>query len=126
MADTTDYKKGSTRYEGHRGEEKAAAFLERNGVRIVTRNFRCRTGEIDIIGLDGNTTVFFEVKCRKDSGSGMPYEAVGIRKQRRICMASDYYRMKARLAEDREFRFDVISIIGDEISWYKNAFGYIR
>ena len=57
-------------------EEAAAVFLEKNGVRILERNFRCRQGEIDLIGRDGEYLVFFEVKYRKNADAGLPAEAV--------------------------------------------------
>ncbi len=82
-------------------------------------------GEIDIIGLEGDTCVFFEVKYRNSNRYGAPWEAVGYKKQRIICRTSDYYRMENSLPEDKPYRFDVISIRGDEIYWYKNAFEYI-
>ena len=56
-------------------EEAAAVFLEKNGVRILERNFRCRQGEIDLIGRDGEYLVFFEVKYRKNADAGFPAEA---------------------------------------------------
>ena len=120
-----EYKKGSTRFEGREKERLAEEYLKKNGVRILERNFRCKSGEIDLIGSADGTIVFFEVKYRKSASSGMPYEAVNRKKQRTICRTADYYRMKERLSEDRSYRFDVISIVGDEITWYKNAFEYI-
>ena len=66
-------------------EEAAAVFLEKNGVHILEKNFRCRQGEIDLIGRDGEYLVFFEVKYRKSADLGLPAEAVGAAKQRRIC-----------------------------------------
>lgn len=82
-------------------------------------------GEIDIIGLDGDTRVFFEVKYRKNASSGEPYEAVGYKKQKIICRTADYYRMVHSLPVDMPYRFDIISIRGDSTQWYKNAFEYI-
>ncbi len=124
MNEKKAYKPGSTRDDGDRAEDRAGDFLKQNGVRILERNFRCRTGEIDIIGSDDGIYVFFEVKYRRNGSSGRPFEAVGFAKQRKICRAADFYRMKMGLSEDAGFRFDVISILGDDISWYKNAFYY--
>jgi len=123
MADRAK-RSGSTRALGDRAEERAEAFLKEKGVKVLERNFRCRMGEIDLIGLEGSTCVFFEVKYRKSTGSGRPFEAVGVTKQRKISRTADFYRMKKGLGGDTLFRFDVISILGDEISWYKNAFYY--
>lgn len=61
---------------GREYEGKACHYLESKGFRIVARNFRCRQGEIDIIGYDGEYLVFLEVKYRARSSSGHPAEAV--------------------------------------------------
>ncbi len=115
----------NTREVGTKKEEAACAYLEGNGVRIKERNFRCRRGEIDVIGFDGEYLVFFEVKYRK-SGSykGSALEAVGVGKQKKICRVADYYRMIHRCPLDTPIRFDVVAIDGDEILWLKNAFEY--
>ena len=114
----------NTRAEGNKGEDEACTFLEGNGCRILERNFRSRRGEIDIIAEDEGTMVFVEVKYRKSTGSGQPYEAVTGSKQRTICHTADFYRMKKGLYENRPYRFDVISILGEKITWYRNAFEY--
>lgn len=109
---------------GAKKEEEARKYLEQNGVRIRECNFRCRQGEIDIIGYDGIYLVFFEVKYRADSSKGSATEAVGIRKRQKICRVSDYYRMLHRCADDMPIRFDVIAIDGGRIQWLQNAFTY--
>lgn len=109
---------------GARKEETACEYLVKNGVRIVGRNFRCRQGEIDIIGYDGEYLVFFEVKYRGNDAKGSASQAVGIRKQRTICGVSDYYRMIHGCADDTPLRFDVIAIDGGKIEWFQNAFPY--
>lgn len=116
----------NNRAEGNRGEDIACAHLAANGCRIIERNFRSRRGEIDIIADDAGTVVFAEVKYRKGTGSGQPYEAVTKAKQRTICRTADFYCMKNALSENRAYRFDVLSILGDTVTWYKNAFEYIQ
>lgn len=116
----------NTREVGTRKEETACAYLAENGVRVKKRNFRCRSGEIDVIGYDGEYLVFFEVKYRKSSSDrGSALEAVGIGKQKKICRVADYYRMIHRCPLDMPIRFDVVAIDGDDIQWIKNAFEYI-
>ena len=110
---------------GTKYEDMAAHYLQRNGVKIIARNFRSRQGEIDIVGYDGEYYIFFEVKYRKDQKSGAPAEAVDVRKQYRISRVADYFRVYRKLKDTDNVRFDVISILGDEIKWYKNAFSYI-
>lgn len=109
---------------GSRYEQQAAAFLEENGVRILERNFRCRQGEIDLIGREGNTIVFIEVKYRRTDQCGTPAEAVNMSKQLALCKTADAYRMKKHLYGNVSFRFDVIAILGRETTWYRNAFEY--
>jgi len=61
---------------GRRGEELAARFLERAGLVVVERNWRCRHGEIDLVAKDGDELVFVEVKTRSGLGYGHPFEAI--------------------------------------------------
>lgn len=114
------------RKTGSKYEDMAAAYLDSQGIRIISRNFRSRYGEIDIVGHDGEYYIFFEVKYRKDNSSGDPIEAVDIRKQTRISRVSDYFRVCMKLKDTDNIRFDVIAILGNDIRWYKNAFEYIQ
>ena len=109
---------------GKKYEEKAAAFLEKNGVQILFQNYRCRQGEIDLIGLHENCLVFFEVKYRKDKRQGMPEEAVGVKKQMKICRTSDYFRICYNKYAAMQVRYDVVAITPTELKWYQNAFYY--
>lgn len=113
------------RQVGSEYETKAVLYLEQQGITILERNFRCRTGEIDIVAKDGEFVVFTEVKCRKTARSGSALQSVDWKKQRTICRTSDYYRMKNRIFENMPMRFDVVAIEGDEIHWIKNAYEYI-
>lgn len=107
-------------------EKKAVSFLEKQGLKILCCNFRNRYGEIDIVAKDRKTTVFVEVKYRRDSGKGAPEEAVDFRKQRRICRVADYYRMMHHMGDFSPVRFDVVAICGEEVRWYRNAFDYVK
>lgn len=115
----------NTRELGAKREAYACDYLTANGIRIVNRNYRTRRGEIDIIGYDGDTLVFFEVKYRSSGARGYAAEAVDYRKQYRICRVSDYYRMVNHLPIDSPCRYDVIAMDGEDITWIKNAFDYI-
>ena len=106
-------------------EEIAAAYLQGEKVRIVERNFRNRTGEIDLIGYHQGYLVFFEVKYRKNVSHGTPQEAVSIAKQRKICKVAEFYRYCHRVALDTPIRYDVIAITGEQVEWVKNAFEHI-
>lgn len=94
---------------GRRGEAAAAAYLERAGLTVVERNWRCKHGEIDIVALDGETLVLVEVKTRTSAAKGTPEEAVSPTKQRRIARLAEAYVIDAGI-EPPEVRFDVIAI----------------
>lgn len=113
------------REKGAQKEEQVCACLLSKGVRICERNFRCRQGEIDIIGYDGAYLVFFEVKYRSSGSKGTAAEAVGYAKQKRICRVADYYRVVHHCMEDTPIRFDVVAVDGETINWVKNAFDYL-
>ena len=106
-------------------EEKAASYLTEHGFTILERNFRCRQGEVDIIGIHENCLVFVEVKYRKNERAGMPEEAVGVRKQYKICKTSDYFRVGHSKYEALQIRYDVVAVLGEKIRWHRNAFPYL-
>lgn len=95
---------------GERGEDAAAAYLERAGMTVVERNWRCPAGEIDIIALDGQALVLCEVKTRRTVAKGTPEDAVTPAKQRKYATLAASYVQKAGI-EPAEVRFDVISIL---------------
>jgi putative endonuclease len=111
---------------GQAGEAAARAFLERRGLTILAANYRCKAGEIDLIGLDG-TTVVFAVKTRLTLRFGPPETAVHIRKQRQIVRAAEWFLAERRL-RDVPCRFDVLGVTFPEedevpeIAWVRDAF----
>jgi putative endonuclease len=107
---------------GSRYEDMAAAYLSANGLTILARNYRNRSGEIDIIAKDRDTYVFAEVKGRRSVRAGDPAEAVDRRKQAAIYRTAAWYRMKNNLPDTTPCRFDVIAILGNEIRWIRDAF----
>lgn len=95
---------------GERGEAAAAAYLERQGLEILERNWRCRFGEADIIARDDDEIVFVEVKTRQGIEQGMPEDAVTRQKRDR------YEKIAASYLSEHAFvdcfiRFDVIAIL---------------
>ena len=112
----------NTRKVGKDKEALAAAYLEKQGVTIQDRSYRCRSGEIDLIGRDHEYLVFFEVKYRRSADMGHPEEAVGVSKQRQICRVADYYRCVKHIPLKTAVRYDVVAIEGEQIRWVKNAF----
>lgn len=92
------------------GEDLAVSHLEKSGYIILERNYRKQYGEIDIIAEDGNVLVFVEVKTRKSSRFGSPFEAVDLRKQQKMSRVAQAY-MNSRKTHDRAARFDVVGVL---------------
>ena len=111
----------STRQTGTDYERAAGYYLEQLGYEILEYNYRCRTGEIDLIAKDGEYLVFCEVKYRSDGRKGSPLEAVSTGKQRTIFRCAMFY-LAEHHRENIPCRFDVIGIEGTEVVHIKNAF----
>lgn len=112
---------------GYRYEQKAVDLLEQNGYQILETNYRNRYGEIDVIACQDGMLVFVEVKYRSSSQFGDPLDAVGWRKQLRICRSALYYCTQYGKGTEVPCRFDVIAIYGnEEIQHIENAFEYIN
>ena len=105
-------------------EKKAADYLKQQGLQIKVMNFRCNSGEIDLIARDVKYLVFVEVKYRSDKTSGDAAEAVGYWKQKIISKVAKYYIVTHYHTVDIACRFDVICFDGEEIRWLKDAFEY--
>lgn len=115
--------KQNNRIVGAKHEQTAGAYLEKVGYEILTYNFQTRVGEIDIVAKHGEYLVFVEVKYRKNASSGHPLEAISIQKQKKISKCALYY-MKMRGLEYMPVRFDVVGILGEEITLIPNAFEF--
>lgn len=108
---------------GPQAESLACAHLEHAGLRLVTRNYRCPRGEIDLIMDDHGTLVFVEVRYRRVTTFGQPAETVDRRKRTRLQATAEHYLLAQRT--DRACRFDVVAIHGDRsprIEWVRDAF----
>lgn len=103
-------------------EQLAARYLVDNGYTVLERNFRNKTGEIDIIAKNDNLIVFVEVKYRSSKKYGYAVEAVSYRKQQIIRQVAMYYITTRYKSCDIPCRFDVIGIDGTDITHIKNAF----
>ena len=114
----------NNRATGNRMERQAGAFLERQGYQVLQYNLYSRHGEIDIVAREGRYLVFVEVKYRKDGRMGDPGEAVGARKQHRICKAAQYYLLCKGMRTGMPCRFDVIAIKGEDIELIRDAFPF--
>ena len=108
---------------GESYEKMAGKYLEKQGYQILRYNFRCRTGEIDIIAQKAETIIFCEVKYRRNNSKGHPFEAITTNKQRTIANCALYY-LSVEKIRDMNVRFDVIGILGTKIEWLQNAFDF--
>jgi len=115
---------------GRRGEDLAHRYLRRQGLTIVARNFRPRSGsgELDLVAWDGQTLVFVEVKARTSAEFGSPDRAVGSDKEKDLRRAAGEYLRRAGVPGGQA-RFDLVNIIlaePPEIEWIKDAFPLSR
>jgi len=108
---------------GKSGEDRAAKFLTKSGYRILERNYKTKTGEIDLIALHEGTIVFIEVKTRSNDLFGAPELAVNRRKQIRMIKTALGYIQRKEFHQV-PCRFDVVAInnADENITVYKNAF----
>jgi putative endonuclease len=111
---------------GKHGEDIACNYLIQTGYKIVERNFRTRSGEIDIVATKSGTLSFIEVKTRNNLNFGLPFEAVNRKKIKKIRTASIEY-LQNKTVNYSELSFDVVSIIMNntknaEIEHIKGAF----
>ena len=99
---------------GIRGEDLACAELQRQGMQILERNWRCRLGEIDIVatesGANGLTLVFCEVKCRSGLGFGHPLEAITYAKMRTLRQLAAVWMREHRIKAST-IRLDAIGVV---------------
>jgi putative endonuclease len=112
---------------GAEGEEEAARYLKKRGLKIIERNYHSRLGEIDLVAQDGRRWVFVEVKPRIKGDGDPPQSAVTPLKQRRLARLAQEYILRRRLG-DVHCRFDVVSVLFDntdrikEVRHLPNAF----
>lgn len=94
---------------GQRGEAIAAEKLAALGYEIVTRNYRCLSGEIDLIARHNETWVFVEVRARRNGNFGTPEESITLRKRAHLVASAQSYLQEKQLMEVA-WRIDVVAI----------------
>ncbi|GLQ33243.1 YraN family protein [Litoribrevibacter albus] len=116
----------STKAIGDQFEAYAKNFLIKQGIKLLSSNFYAKSGEIDLIGKDGDILIFFEVRARSNIKHGRPEETVTPKKQMRIRRTASKFLQTNSKYQNTLCRFDVISIIYTDkdqtINWIKNAF----
>ena len=112
--------------KGKIGEDLAAEFLKKSGIKILKRNWHySRFGEIDIIALDKNILTFIEVKTRTTENFGHPIEAINERKIGQIRSTAQAYINENPDLKPQGYRFDAISVIlskEPKITYHKNIY----
>jgi putative endonuclease len=98
---------------GQAGEAAALAWVRDQGWTVLARDWRARTGQIDIVAEDGETLVLLEVKARRGTGFGLPEEAVDGRKQQKLRSLMETYRLATK-RQRQPCRIDVLGLILDE------------
>jgi putative endonuclease len=97
---------------GRRGEDIAQRFLQRAGIVVVDRNYRMASGagEVDLVGWEGDTLVFVEVKSRQTDAYGAPDRAIGPQKEFHLVRAAREYARHAEVPWQK-VRFDVVNVV---------------
>ena len=107
-------------------ESEARHYLETHGLKFVKRNFRCKSGEVDLVMLDGDIIVFVEVRYRSSSQFGAGFETITNTKQRRLITAASLFLVRHRRFSKHCCRFDVVSVSGrnyhPHLLWIRDAF----
>jgi len=100
---------------GRAGEERAARHLQEHGYTLIARNWRCPSGELDIVATRGGDLVVVEVKTRRTDWFGHPFEAIHARKRERLWRLSCAWVVAhPELARGHRLRLDVIGITGED------------
>ncbi len=114
-----------TTAKGQQTEQACCEYLQSQGLKLVTRNYRTRSGEIDLIMRDKKTLVFIEVRYRKNSHYGSAVESVNSSKQHKLLLTAQHYMQQHDI--DSPVRIDVVGMhSGDDdnryrFEWIKNA-----
>lgn len=112
---------------GQWGEKHCQRFLKRKGLKMLARNFSCKTGEIDLIMVDTDSTiVFIEVRTKAGENFQPPEASVTSAKKKKLLKTAHYF-LAIHNIRNRPFRFDVVTIVLDQASkpqirHYQNAF----
>jgi putative endonuclease len=114
---------------GHEIESQVSAYLQKQGFQLLHRNFRCRLGEIDLIGLHQNQLLFVEVRFRRNATYGSAAASVDFRKQQKLIKTARFFLLRYPNMANCACRFDVVAVtLSDkadhqlEIDWIQNAF----
>jgi len=131
MPQSPDHSSLTTTDIGRAAESRALRFLETEGLVLLTRNYRCRAGEIDLVMLDraAQVLVLVEVRSRSRSDYGHAAATISLAKQRRCSLAARHLLLARRELRRLRARFDVVAIDppaepggAPVVTWIRNAF----
>lgn len=107
-------------------EDLALAHAQRDGLRLIARNFNCRFGELDLVMRDGDIIVFLEVRYRRSQSHGGALGSVSASKRERLAKSASLFLQANPALARHACRFDVFAISGTQetpsIDWQRNAF----
>lgn len=111
---------------GRLAEDSACQYLAKNGLKLITRNYKCRRGEIDLVMRHNDSIVFIEVRYRHNNHFGSGAESVINKKQKKIILTALHYLQSHKEAAGLSCRFDVIAVQPgpdkNHIQWIQDAF----
>ncbi len=107
---------------GADAEQIATTYLQQQGLTLITSNYHCRFGEIDLIMRDGKTLVFIEVRMRSNARFGGAGISITSSKQQKLTRTAEHYLQQHGSVA---CRFDVVLMTKpsiENIEWLSNAF----
>ena len=117
----------TTRKIGLNAEQACCDYLTLQGLTLITKNFHCRHGEIDLIMKEDKTLIFIEVRYRKNNDYGGALESITPSKQKKVRASAETYLQKHKIKNNA--RIDVVAMTqnlinstGYDFNWIKNAF----
>ena len=116
-----------TRARGQAVERHVLRYLQQRGLKLVSRNYHCRAGEIDLIMLDAGTLAFIEVRYRRSTRFGHGFDTIDRRKRRHIIRSAMHFLLTHPRLAERPLRFDVVGVHGEpaaglQVDWMRDAF----
>lgn len=107
---------------GEKAERQACEYLQHQGLKLVCKNYRCRTGEIDLVMKEQDEFVFVEVKYRSNKDFGEAMEFFDTHKRRKFELAVSHFMHEKGLNPTLvDHRIDVIAIDNTNIEWLKSV-----
>lgn len=101
---------------GQKAEEAALKFLQKKGLKLLDKNWRCKGGELDLVMLDGPVVVFVEVRLRTNQSFGTAMESISPTKQKRLVTAAQMWRVKHIAHQGRACRVDVAEVSSENFA----------